>query len=505
MTIELPDLYEAAKPLGPRMTPDIMAEQTGNFVRHPMARHVGEQIAKHVDQGQLTGNPWYLMLEAPPRHGKSYLVSQKTPPWFLQRWPGANVAIVTYESNFSASWGRKVRDEIEQYGKPYGLEVRSDSRSISDFHLTNGSNVFCTGIGGPLTGRGFQIIIIDDPIKNAEEAASQTIREKHWDWWQSTASTRLEPGGGVVLMMTRWNEDDLAGRLIKAGKDDPLAPQWERYRYPAIAEEDDDLGRSPGEALWPERFDLKQLEGIKRRSGTYYWAAMFQQRPAPLEGGLFERRWFLEVEAPCQAHMPRVRAWDLAGSERKGADWSVGVLWCRSPTTPETVRLEDVHRFQGRPHDVDQEMLATAMEDGPSVIIQIQQDPGEAGVARVEALKRLLRGYPVEVYRPTGDKETRARPLSAKAQAGFIEYVPGDWCDAFFNEAAMFPNGAHDDQIDAASAGLQLIETMAPRRFFHLPEDSNAATRNQTAKLLADMTPRRGRSRSDYRRVFRGW
>jgi len=767
-------LRDAAEKLGAIATPDRMAARTGAFIRHPMAVHVGEQIAAHVKEGKRTGDPWYLMLEAPPRHGKSMLVSHKTPPWFLQDWPGGHVGIVTYEANFSASWGRKVRDDIEEYGGDYGLAVRRDSRSISDFHLTNGSNVFCTGVGGPLTGRGFHLLVIDDPIKNAEEAASPTIREKHWDWWQSTASTRIEPGGGVVLMMcmtgdtsvlmadsterplrdirpgdqvatydagrlgtstvrnhksngpdfiheikttcgttvranarhpflvrengqvrwtrlrdlrpgqkivtarggggsgavwcaastsatsrsarggtarstmagstgqmaialprqdpepngtlnsstytespwlstmpcsclrvgcarcaispqaityqrsgggsspsttattptssggccattvtlpsgtprqrpqpeqswstsdfttaqiesitpagveevfdvqidrtenfianglvshnTRWNEDDLAGRLLKAAKEDPKAPQWHRFRYPAICESDDDpLGRSPGEALWPDRYDIEQLDQTRRRSGVYYWAAMYQQRPAPLEGGLFERRWFIPVEAPCQPHLPRVRAWDLAGGSRRGADWSAGVLWARSPTSPHHVRLEDINRFQGRPRDVEEEVLATAQSDGPSVVIQIQQDPGQAGLAQVEALQRLLRGYRVEVYRPTGDKETRAIPLSAKAMGGFVEYVRGDWNDNFFAEGAMFPNGANDDQIDAASAGLQLIETMAPRSFFYLPEDTYAPIRRQTATLLGDMTPRSGRSRGDYRKVFRDW
>lgn len=348
-----------------RMRPEMFAYLNDpQFVAHRMAQDVGKAISKMV----RSGKGGYILVEAPPRHGKSMLISHKTPVWFLSLDPTKHVAVTTYEANFSASWGAKIRDDINDYGAQYGLEIRNDSRGKGDFKLTAGGSVFCTGIGGPLTGRGFHLLLIDDPVKNAEEAASPTIREKHWEWWQSTASTRLEPGAVVVFMLTRWNEDDLAGRVLKAAREDPSAPQWVHLRYPAICESEDDLlGREIGEPLWPQRYDIDKLLSIKARSGAYYWAAMFQQRPAPLEGGMFERSWFTAANQSGPAHMPRVRAWDLAGGAKRTNDYTAGVLLARSPTSPHHVRIEDINRFKGRPHDVEEEVMQTALEDGPSV------------------------------------------------------------------------------------------------------------------------------------------
>ena len=181
------------------------------------------------------------------------------------------------------------------------------------------------GVGGPITGKGADILIIDDPVKNAEEANSQTYRDKTWEWYQSTAYTRLEPKGAIILIMTRWHEDDLAGRLLKHMQNG-TGEKWEVINLPAIAEENDLLGRKPGEPLWPERYDLKELNRIKDTTGSYWWSALYQQRPQPPEGGLLKRSWikyYQPHELPHLEELDIYQAWDLAISTKETADYTV--------------------------------------------------------------------------------------------------------------------------------------------------------------------------------------
>src|SRR5690348_3861723 len=196
-----------------------------------------------------------LMVFMPPRHGKSELVSHYFPAWYLGTRPNRRVILTSYEADFAATWGRKVRDVLAEFGPTlYGVRVRDDSSAANRWDLAEHTGGMVTaGVGGPITGRGADVLIIDDPVKNADDALSATMRERVWEWWRSTAYTRLEPSGAAVLVMTRWHEDDLAGRLL--GEMEQGGEHWEVLRLPAIAEEEDDaLGRHPGEALWPQRF-----------------------------------------------------------------------------------------------------------------------------------------------------------------------------------------------------------------------------------------------------------
>ena len=268
-----------------------------------------------------------LMIFLPPRHGKSWLVSNFFPAWYLGIFPDKRVILTAYEADFAATWGRRARDVLNEHGKSvFGIEVNDKSSAANRWDIKNHYGGMVTaGVGGPITGRGADILVIDDPVKNAEEANSQTYRNRTWDWYQSTAYTRLEPQGAVILIMTRWHEDDLAGRLIKSMNKGTLE-QWEMINLPAIAEDNDLLGRKLGEPLWPERYNLKELQRIKDTTGSYWWSSLYQQRPQPPGGGLLKRSWlehYQSNEVPDLEHLNIYQAWDLAISTKETADYTV--------------------------------------------------------------------------------------------------------------------------------------------------------------------------------------
>lgn len=233
-----------------------------------------------------------LVLEVPPRHGKSLLISQYLPAWFLGRYPDRRVILTSYGAEFARSWGRKARDLVVQYSEWFGDVRVNDAQSAAvDWETNHGGGMITAGVGGPVVGRGADLLIIDDPMKNAEEAMSETIREKQWDWWQSTLSTRREPGAKTIVIQTRWHQEDLIGKLLKAsesGEGDKVT----RLRLPAIAEADDPLGRHEGVALWPERWSLDKLKERRLTLGSFWWSALYQQRPTQHGDAEFPERCF---------------------------------------------------------------------------------------------------------------------------------------------------------------------------------------------------------------------
>ncbi len=272
------------------LTPALFARAAtdGRFL---LPRHVAAISEAICDTITGRSEP-ILLIEAPPRHGKSELVSKFLPAWYLGVWPDRRVMLAAYEATFARSWGRKARQVFVESTCPvFGRGLSGDNSAADDWSTTAGGGMSTAGVGGPMTGRGAHLLIIDDPVKNAEEALSATTRENHWDWWQSTASTRLEPGGVVIGIMTRWHEDDIFGRLLKSGG------QIRRLTLPALAEPGDVLGRQPGEALWPERYPVQRLEQMRRERSEYWWRALFQQRP----GKWGESKWGQFLGDRCMA------------------------------------------------------------------------------------------------------------------------------------------------------------------------------------------------------------
>ncbi len=399
-----------------------------------------------------------LMLFLPPRSGKSELASRYFPAWFVGLWPDKRVILTSYEAGFAELWGAKARDILAEFGWLFGVKISKDSAAASHWDVKGHAGGMDTaGIGGPITGKGADVLIIDDPIKNQEEADSSKYREKIWDWFQTTAYTRLEPKGAIILVMTRWHPDDLAGRLVR--QMDSGGEHWEVVSLPALAEENDLLKRMPEEPLWPTRFDKEALLVKKKTLGPRRWAAMYQQRPVPQEGTMFRREWFGEPvnDYPKDAHL--VRYWDLAATEE--GDYTAGVLVAEKDGIYHVI---DVQRFRLTAARVEQRIRQIAEQDleRGDVAIYMEQEPGASGKIVIDHYARsVLQGFTFKCDKTSGSKVSRARPVSSAAELKNVKLVQGTWIGAFLEEADVYPHGEYDDQIDALSGAFAMLAAAA--------------------------------------------
>lgn len=469
-----------------------LATSHGRFKLHPHIDFIDRLIVEAV-AGRA---PARLIVSVPPRHGKSELISRHTPSWFLGCFPEKRVLLATYGGDFAAQWGRRNRDLLEQVGPAlYGLGVNDASRAADRWDLEGHEGGMGTaGVGGGLTGKGADLLIIDDPIKDAEEAQSDTVRQKHWDWWQSTASTRLQPGAVVIVLMTRWHEDDLAGRLLEhagAGEDgDEHGEAWVEARLPAVAEENDPIGRSPGAALWPERFGTEWLGRKRHDVGDFWWSALYQGRPSALEGAILKLGYWSYYDSDLlQAlqegrgwHGPGFKrmwqSWDTALKEKTTSDYTVGQLWGQDLGQRYLLRQVRGRFGLGDTIQAVRDVTAWAHEHFPalgnhSVFIENAANGPEV----ISATKREIPG--LVAVSPNRDKVTRAWAIEPALRGGSV-FVPGDrvmspngwvpdtartpeWVQGLLGECARFPNGTHDDQVDAVTQALDPTRFAQPR------------------------------------------
>lgn len=393
-----------------------------------------------------------LIITLPPQNGKSSLASHWFPVWFLDLFPDRRIVFVSYGAEYAESWGRRVRNSIDEHAESLNVRVASDNGAAGEWETTAGGGMVSVGVGGSVTGRRADLLIFDDPIKNAEEANSETHLRKVWEFFQSAAYTRLTPDGAIIIIMTRWHEDDLVGMLDHAEQGG--GERWERLNLPAIAEENDPMGRAPGEPLWPGRWPLAALLKIKAAIGTYFWTALYGQRPAPPEGNYFKRAWF-EIIEPNRVprELQSVRSWDLAATAsgengNDDPDWLVG---CKMGVDASGVYyIQHVRREQVSARGVEVAITQQAAIDGANQI-RIEQEGAASGKIVGSYFTRLLDGYDARfVPVPRSSKFTRSGPFNAACERGDVKLVAGPWVDAFLDELAMFPNGSHDDQVDAA-------------------------------------------------------
>ncbi len=410
-----------------------------------------------------------LIVNMPPRHGKSELISKYFPFWYLGLFPCHRVILTSYEATYAASWGRKVRDLIAEQGqKLFNLELADGSTAIQNFTLKTGGSMNTAGAGGAITGKGADLLIIDDPVKNDSEANSQTIRDNTWDWFASTAFTRIEPNGVIVIIMTRWNEDDLAGRLIANYSED-----WTVIKLPAIAEDDDMLGRRHGEALWSERFSLEQLNDIKKQIGSHWFNALYQQSPSQLGGTIFKRSYFkyYSIEGDFyHLHSEQNRrvlrsdcsmfaTVDLAISTNQRSDYTCIVVFGVSRDRDIIIVNILRERIDGAKH---LELISNIHKRHNLRLIGIENVQYQASlISQARAI-----GLPIKSLKPDKDKYTRALPIAALFEAGKVYFQKdADWLIEFERELLSFPHGKHDDQVDA----LAYIPNMLPPEQISLP------------------------------------
>lgn len=389
-----------------------------------------------------------LMVSLPPRHGKSHLLDIWTPLWWLTKHPRDHVVLASYGEVFARQWGGKVRDLVIEYSDYLNLVVKKDMMAADEWGLTSGGGMISTGAHGAITGRGADLLLIDDPIKNDEEANSQTQRDKIWDWWQATSQTRLEPNAVVVLVATRWHEDDLLGRIEK---DEATKQDWTIVKIPALAEEGDILGRAEGDPLWPDRFYDDPLYEAKIRGLSPYWfSALYQQRPTPEGGGLIMRDWwefYQKLPNECEQW---IQSWDMALKDTETSDYTVGQVWARKGAS---LYLVDSVRGHFNLHEVaDQMRMFAAMY--PRAKAKVIEDSA-MGPSIKQTLQHEVPG--IIPIKPVGSKFSRVQAAIPFLRGGNV-YLPEQpdgskkkWVWEFIEEHAAFDKGRYDDQVDTFS------------------------------------------------------
>ncbi len=390
------------------------------------------------------------LIEAPPRHGKSEYVSRYVSSWYVGRFPERRVILTSYGAKFAASWGRNARDLLEEWGpNVWGVDVRQDTRAKNEWDLfgRNGGMI-SAGIGGPINGRAAHLLIVDDYIKNAEEAMSEGRRQAHWDWWESTASLRLEPDAKALIMATRWHEDDLGGRILKQSA--AIGQPVMRLRLPALAEENDPLGRKPGQALWPERFDEASLLKRKASRSPFWWNALFQQKPTRHEGvewpdAYFEDRIWTR-EWPTAWERTAI-ALDPSKGKTDRSDFSAlvfvgitgGKLWVDADIKKRGVpqMVNDGVRFsQGHPSETFI-IESNAWQD--LLAPEFDRQTRESGLIPL----------PIRLLNNSTKKEVRIGRLGTYLSRDVVRFRDTPGCRELVKQLREFPLGDHDDGPDA--------------------------------------------------------
>ena len=398
----------------------------------------------------VSGEIKKLMIFMPPRHGKSECVTVRFPIWCMERNPKIRTIVGAYSTTLAEKFSRTARGIARER-----FPLSADRKAAEDWQTGDEGGMRAVGVGSGVTGYGGHLIIIDDPIKSREEADSPAYRERVWNWYMNDIYTRREPKAPVILINTRWHQDDLAGKILKSED----GPNWTVLSLPALAEEGDELGRAVGEPLCEDRFDLADLLDIKRVLGIAFYA-LYQQRPTPKEGDFFKREWFEIVpQVPADIRF-MVRYWDRA-STSSGGDYTAGVLmgYARG-----IFYVMDVVRGQWDSESRDiliRQTVALDEERYGRGAIQIweEREGGSAGKDAGNAFVKMLAGHPAytESVSGKGDKSLRAGPFQAQAMVRAVVVVQGSWNEAYLEELSGFPFGNNDDQVDGTSGAFRRL------------------------------------------------
>lgn len=485
------------------------------------ARHLTLLSQRIVDVA--SGRLPRLIVTMPPRHGKSELISRFTPAWFLGRFPNRKVILASYNDTFASHWGRKARDVLKEEQELFGVRLNSETSGGGQWELLPGRDgmagvMVTAGVGGGITGKGADLLVIDDPVKNAEDAKSATAQEGHYDWWQSTARTRLQKGAGVILVMTRWNEADLAGQLLahdpSRDKYGELLPpgekreevdgdEWEILNLPAFAERPkqppvavtkawellpetevdgakqaweqewtDEVGRRDGDVLWPEMFDAKWMEQTRGALGLYWFTALYMQKPAPAEGMLFKREhfhYFKREDFDATSIVTLLRdsgpePFDIAyGLKFQTIDVAASENEQADFTVVSTWLLTPTSDLVWWRCDIIQ--FDSTKTPGFVERVYHEEKPAFIAIERLghglDLIKWLVRiGLPITRLEPDRDKVSRALVACARYEQGKVfhpERAP--WLEDAERQLLTFPNAAHDDIVDTvAYAAIKAAE-----------------------------------------------
>lgn len=415
--------------------------------------HVLCEKLQQVEAGKIDR----LIVNMPPRSGKSCLISETFPGWFLGRNPECKVLLAAYDQALAEKFGRLNKTKLEEYGQQiFGLEISKMKSSQTEWEFSrHRGGMKASPIGAGITGFGADLLIIDDPHKNASEADSETVRQRIWDEWSMTLSTRLEGKRLVVIVATRWHDDDLCGRLLR---NEP--GRWHVLSLPALAEDNDPLGRQPGEALWPEGgFDVEAYEAIKRQSGSRAFAALYQQRPTPEGGNIIKGEWIRHYQTLPVKFDRLWQSWDMTFKSGTETDYVVGQVWGK--VGGEFYLVDQIRARYSFTQSV--QAVKTMSARWPKATAKLIEDKAN-GPAIIDMLKRELPGI-IAINPGRADKVERCHAIEALWEAGNV-LLPerGAWVGDFMDEVVAFPAGVHDDQVDAMTQALNWILGKAGRR-----------------------------------------
>lgn len=422
------------------------------FPQYQTAEHhrlIAEKL-EAVERGDIDR----LMIFMPPRHGKSELATKRFPAWALGKNPNRQIIQASYNSDLATDFGRQVRNIVNErrYQNVFETELAADSKAANRWNTSGGGAYVAAGVGTAVTGRGADIFIIDDPLKDREEADSETRRDTVWNWYTSTAYTRLMPGGSVILIQTRWHEDDLAGRLLEA--EAKGGDKWDKLILPAVMSND--------QALWPERYDLDALNRIKGAIGPRDWSALYQQSPSPDDGTFFQRDWIKWHEPDCDLPEPvhRYGCSDYAVTEDGGDYTEHGVFGVGASGT---IYVDDWWHGQTPSDEWIERKLDLVKLHRPIAWF------GEAGVIQ-KAVEPMLKRRMLErsvrcrmEWLPSiHDKPTRCRGFQARAAMGEVSLPDNEIGHRLLKQMLSFPAGKHDDAVDVCGMIGRALDSAHP-------------------------------------------
>jgi len=392
-----------------------------------------------------------LIVTMPPRHGKTLHVSQALPAWYLGRRPSEHVILASYAAELAQGNSRKARDFITADSWPFETRVSPDSSAVARWHTLSGGGLIAAGVGGGLTGFGADLLVVDDPVKGREEADSAAIRDSTYSWWNEVAMTRLQPDAVVLLTQTRWHLDDLAGRVL----DGPGAEDWTVLSLPALASDDDPLGRAEGEALWPTWYPQQMLDSMRIDIGERAFQSLYQQSPTPDKGHVFQRAWLEGMyERLPDRGLVTVQSVDSSFKTGVQNDYSVVATWATDRTY---YYLVNIWRGKVEFPDLVKAVQAQAAEYKPTAILV---EDAASGQSAIQVLKRETK-LPVIPVKATATKISRAESVSPLFEAGKV-LLPAQrpaWVAEWIEEHVAFPASKNDDQVDTTSMALDRLRS----------------------------------------------
>lgn len=454
------------------------------YAGRPHIQYLSDRLTEAV-RAVERGENRYMTISMPPRMGKSTLTSINLPIWLLRQHPDWKIGLISHSPQLATAWGRQVRRFVEEDGERWGIKIAGDAGAVSEWQTTRGGGIVSRSAPGQsITGLGFKVMLMDDVVKDFADAHSESKREAIWDWWQANAVTRLEPPFLCIAIATRWHEDDFIGRLLNPAMN-PDAGKWENVIFPALAEENDPLGREPGDPLYSPLVSetreeaLERWDGLKRSVGSYMWEALYQQHPTPADGSIFNLGWLrfwttdpakVKEGDPSVILLPRERlergqwldSWDLTFKGSSTSDYAVGQRWCRQGADRFLVAQQ---RGQWSFTQTLEKMLrwcnAGDLDDkaspGGSFVHQRLVEDAANGTAAIDVLRKKVAG--IKPIKPRSSKEVRARAVTPEIESGNV-YLPhpsdpgNGWVNELISEMRAFPSSKHDDMVDALSMGL---------------------------------------------------